>query len=241
MQKKKRYKYPKIAKRFKCLRENLHTIAKNCTQDMLSDELGITKTQISELENGKREPSITELKAYSQKFKIPIEYLLGLSNNMQYENINIGKELGLSDKTISTLKQWHKENEFDPTKKGWQKEDRSNAFLLNYMFEVDEAYNFFSELHKFCYNTPSYFIDENSKKISNKITCCSQNNKFYTPLEPEDVIYINERSLHNVLLGIRTKVKEKLLEDLSPQNTSYMHAPKKQIEVESGKHSKKKK
>ena len=77
----KRAKYPKVKKRFKELREELNTMEKDCTQDMLAKEIGVQKPQISELENGKRLPSINELIAYSRYFKAPMEYLLGITDN----------------------------------------------------------------------------------------------------------------------------------------------------------------
>lgn len=97
----KRAKYPKVKKRFKELREELNTMEKDCTQDMLAKEIGVQKPQISELENGKRLPSINELIAYSQYFKAPMEYLLGMTDNRHHENINAGSELGLSDEVIN--------------------------------------------------------------------------------------------------------------------------------------------
>lgn len=100
---KQRSKYPKIAKAFKGLRAELDTWEKECTQDELAKKIDILKPQISELENGKREPSIRELKAYSRYFKVPMEYLLGISDSRYYANINVVEELGLSDKSIENL------------------------------------------------------------------------------------------------------------------------------------------
>ena len=100
----KRSKYPRIRERFKALREELDTFEKKCTQEILSKKIGVQKPQISELENGKRLPSITELQVYSKFFNVPMEYLLGISNNRYYENIELGKDLGLSDKAINTIK-----------------------------------------------------------------------------------------------------------------------------------------
>jgi transcriptional regulator with XRE-family HTH domain len=104
----KRSKYPKIAKAFKGLRIELDTWGKECTQGELAKKIDIMKPQISELENGKREPSIRELKAYSSYFNVPMEYLLGLKPNRHYENVDIGDKLGLSDDAIDILKAWHK-------------------------------------------------------------------------------------------------------------------------------------
>lgn len=99
-----RAKYAKMGKRFKDLRIDFDIEEKSCTQDMLAKLIHINKPQISELENGKRPPSMNELKAYSRFFKVPMEYLLGESNSKYYENIPINKTLGLTDNSIEQIK-----------------------------------------------------------------------------------------------------------------------------------------
>lgn len=101
----KKRKYPKIGSRFRSLRAELDTDEKECTQDALTKLIGVLKPQISELENGKRYPSINELMVYSKHFNVPMEYLLGMSDSRCYTNINVVKELGLSDEAISHLKE----------------------------------------------------------------------------------------------------------------------------------------
>lgn len=98
-------KYPVLAKRFKALRAELDTNERDCTQDKLAKMLYITKTQISELERGKREPSVTELKAYGKLFDVPMEYLLGLKTNRIRKYTN---NLGLEDESINILKEIQK-------------------------------------------------------------------------------------------------------------------------------------
>jgi transcriptional regulator with XRE-family HTH domain len=51
------------------------------TQAELGEFIGLSASAISDLGRGKREPTITELKAYHKAFKVPLEYLLGLSNS----------------------------------------------------------------------------------------------------------------------------------------------------------------
>ena len=131
----KRAKYPKVKKRFKELREELNTMEKDCTQDMLAKEIGVQKPQISELENGKRLPSINELIAYSRYFKAPMEYLLGITDNRHHENINAGSELGLSDEVINALKLWI------------EKSPKCNIIsILNQIFKIGYGYTFFNAL-----------------------------------------------------------------------------------------------
>lgn len=83
------------------------------TIEALAKELGVDKSTISRLENTKpgtekRKPSIDLLTGYHKKFHVTYEYLLGETNVKGSENIDIGRELGLSDNAIETLKELKK-------------------------------------------------------------------------------------------------------------------------------------
>ena len=78
-----------LGKRYLELRESIKTSNfKTYTQDKLAKDLGITKTQISDLERGEKYISITELVSYAEYFNVTMEYLLGLSNNKYYNTFN---------------------------------------------------------------------------------------------------------------------------------------------------------
>lgn len=71
----------------------------------LSKDLGIAAPKISELENGKRSASLSELQAYHKHFNVPYEYLLGESESRYYSNMALSSELGLTGDSIEFLKQ----------------------------------------------------------------------------------------------------------------------------------------
>lgn len=75
----------------------------------LSELIGILPPRISELENGKRDMSLTELKAYHKYFKVSFEYLLGETDvSSTNEDIKIAcKVTGLNDHTIKVLKMFN--------------------------------------------------------------------------------------------------------------------------------------
>ena len=131
-----------VGERFKELRESLDKINGKCTQEELAKELGICKAQISNIESGKRTPSLNELIKYSDKFKVPIEYLLGKIDTKSYKNVNIGYYLGLNDKAIEWLKKG-KQNDF------------SLVTVLNNICEINYATEFFTDLLE-------YFIKDNT-------------------------------------------------------------------------------
>lgn len=124
----KRTKYAKIGKRFRDLRTEKYINDKPFTQDLLAKQIYIQKPQISELENGKRLPSINELKAYSRFFNVPMEYLLGESDSKEYENIFINKNFGLTDNSIEQIRKIYKWSFED-----FKSEKYSPMSVLNYI------------------------------------------------------------------------------------------------------------
>lgn len=62
-----------------------------------------------------RNITIEELKSIADTFNVSTDYLLGLSESKQIKNLDISRELGLSDNAIKTLK--HFKNANDTAKK----------------------------------------------------------------------------------------------------------------------------
>ena len=62
-----------------------------------------------------RNMSLTELKSIADTFSVSTDYLLGLSESKEIKNLDISRELGLSDNSIKTLKYF--KNVDDTTKK----------------------------------------------------------------------------------------------------------------------------
>lgn len=69
----------------------------------LASDLGIAAPKISELENGRRNASLSELQAYHNHFHVPYEYLLGENESPYYEYMVTSKKLGLSGDAIKTI------------------------------------------------------------------------------------------------------------------------------------------
>lgn len=151
----RRAKYKILGERFRHLREELDTFQKNCTQASLAEKLNLTAPQISNLEKGKKAPSLTVLKAYCNYFKVPMEYLVDEEKKYRhYQNQAVSKDLGLSDEAINGIK---KLNYFsNKLKHGSKNLDSSNqdlndllnmflsdymllgSFLLNFKTYIDE-------------------------------------------------------------------------------------------------------
>lgn len=132
--------------RYKLLRKELDKNGKRCSQDMLAEKLKISKTQISDLENGKREPSTNELKKYSMFFDTPMEYLLGFSNSRKRKLVN---PFNFSDKAATLIKRSKKFNLKIDT-------------VVNELLSTEEGYSLLLELAKYVYSEPIKFLSTNS-------------------------------------------------------------------------------
>ncbi|MGN0620254.1 MAG: helix-turn-helix domain-containing protein [Porcipelethomonas sp.] len=71
----------------------------------LAEKMGLAASRISELENNKREMSLTELKAYHKYFKVSFEYLLGETDVKSVnEKLQTACEVtGLSEDAINNI------------------------------------------------------------------------------------------------------------------------------------------
>ncbi|MDE6101488.1 MAG: helix-turn-helix domain-containing protein [Ruminococcus sp.] len=95
-----------LSERYKELRRTI----KNSSGDTISikdfsEQIQLATSRISELENGKREMSLTELKAYHNFFHVSFEYLLGETDIKSVnENIQTAcKVTGLSEIAVCNL------------------------------------------------------------------------------------------------------------------------------------------
>ena len=75
------------------------------SQTQLCCHLGISNSYLSEIESGKKTPSLDLLKKYSEHFDIPISSLLFFSENLDNTKITDKLRVGAARKVISLL-QW---------------------------------------------------------------------------------------------------------------------------------------
>lgn len=123
--------------RFKKLRmEKNPSIMEDFKTKDLAKEIGIAAPKISELENNRRTPSLSELKAYHEYFNVPYEYLLGENNSRYYENMTLSDELGLTGDSIQHLKQIYKRLKHDPDESKDKKSPEGRSLrTINYLLE----------------------------------------------------------------------------------------------------------
>lgn len=75
-------------------------------QSQLADYIGVTRQAISAYSLGNSVPDIYKFQKMAEFFDVPLEFMLGESNNRERENIDIGKATGLSDRSIHLMTEY---------------------------------------------------------------------------------------------------------------------------------------
>ena len=101
---------------------------KSISQKEFATQIGVTKSTISLYEHGDNVPDIKTFAKIADFYNVSYDYLLGKSENRDRENIEMGKELGLSDYAISVLKRLNGSD---------NKRFSSTLTYLNMLFECD--------------------------------------------------------------------------------------------------------
>lgn len=96
-----------IAERFRELRKSIeknNSKLDHISLRNLAKQLNVSYSTIYSIEEGRKSPDEKVLRAYHKRFNVSYEYLLGESDNPTPENVQIGKELKLSDRAINNLR-----------------------------------------------------------------------------------------------------------------------------------------
>jgi transcriptional regulator with XRE-family HTH domain len=73
------------------------------TQTQLSYELGISNSFLSEIESGKKTPSLDLLDKYSARFDIPVSSLLFFAENIENSKVTDKIRLSVASKAVALL------------------------------------------------------------------------------------------------------------------------------------------
>lgn len=110
-------------------------ISAKLTQQEFANEIGISVAALSYYEKGKRSPDIIFLSKVCDYFNVSTEYLLGYTNSLITENVEISKMLGLSDKAINNIRRYIEHSDEGSF------EDYANNDILNKILESEDFYN----------------------------------------------------------------------------------------------------
>lgn len=110
---KKEYKRETDTQRKKNLRKIREDIAKLSLSDF-ARETGITKNDLSMLENGDKLLSLFHIQAYKKfflenhKINLSVDFIMGFTDILENNNLNYQKQIGLSSDAIKTLQKLKK-------------------------------------------------------------------------------------------------------------------------------------
>lgn len=97
------YATERFAKRLKEIRE-----ASGLTQTQLASELKVSRGAISYYENGERTPDIEFLDSFVNYFDLPTDFVMGYTDNVKEEYVNMYEFYGLNDAACKKL-EWKPE------------------------------------------------------------------------------------------------------------------------------------
>lgn len=87
------------------------------SQSEMSGRLGISNSYLSEIESGKKQPSIEILTRYSESFEIPLSSILFFSENMDNPKPSDKLRLHVAKRIVSIL-EWNQNRNETSTKFG---------------------------------------------------------------------------------------------------------------------------
>lgn len=76
------------------------------TQSQLSAELGLSNSYLSEIESGKKQPSLDVLTKYSEYFEIPLSSIIFFSEHVDDKKVTEKVRLGVAS-SILTILEWN--------------------------------------------------------------------------------------------------------------------------------------
>ncbi len=79
------------------------------TQKELADKLGISHSYLSQIESGKRNPTLETIRSYSEHFGIPVSSLMFFSEQISDDaGTDNAKRLAFGRKILGTLERLHR-------------------------------------------------------------------------------------------------------------------------------------
>lgn len=101
MDKKVEKNQSEVGERMKTLR-----LKQGMTQSELADEFSYTSQNISQIENGRINPSVDVLKVYSEYFHVSIDFLLNGENfHSEWKSSAIEEDLDIIQETVTHIKE----------------------------------------------------------------------------------------------------------------------------------------
>ncbi len=209
-----------FAERLKQLRE----IA-GLNQSQLADKLKVSRGSISYYENCDRVPDIEFLYNASLFFGVPVDYLLGCSDNKKEENKNFGLITGLSDKAIENLL-----------------ETNSDSDVINLILENENFYDVVNLISDYiqidilssCKVITKHIADKEyiefliSKYIIN-ILCSTKSRYRYSKLTKDDINKIFDKS--DKTIERYNNFKKSCEEQSSIYNKNYLEIEAQNISI----------
>lgn len=119
---------------------------KGLNQNVFSEAIGISRSSVSSYEQGINIPDAETLAKFGDFFGVTYDYLLGRSDNKYMGTADIGKETGLSDEAIETLKHFLESPQFIA---GGNQKKNAYTHMLNTLIPNPMFWNLLFDINSF--------------------------------------------------------------------------------------------
>ncbi len=116
------------------------------TQGEFAVFLGISRPTVGFYENGDRIPDALTLRQIAEKCNVPVDWLLGLTDNKSKGNVDIGTTLGLSDTAIEQIRTYYEAYSNSPFNMAFLNEFLGNNRFKELLLECSDVFTTYANL-----------------------------------------------------------------------------------------------
>ena len=192
---KKEYRKETDKKRTKNLKEIRENIARLSLSDF-AKETGITKNDLSMLENGDKLLSLFHIQAYKKfflenyKINLSVDFIMGFTDIMENNNLNYQNEIGLSNDAIEMLKILSNyKAKYQSVMPGLGADIDVINTLLEYQFYITkkaESTNNLPKLSIFHFIKQYFYSDKFERELQDRLRICDGN--VWVDIENGDIL-----------------------------------------------------
>ena len=209
-----------VAREFATRLRKLRELA-GLSQNQLAEKLKVSRGSISFYENMERTPDIEFLCNTADYFGVPVDYLLGYSDNAIEENIELGYQFGLSDAAIAVLKDHYYDDEIFSLLISNEKFEGLMKLLSEFIND-----DLFAPSQK---EFTAFLISKMFIEIANEIRVKINYGK-YTPKELKEMIHKNVQD-HNITMQKYQRILEEQRAANEKQTKEWLEKDKEDREI----------
>lgn len=194
-------------KNYADLRKKEYNHVKDYTVRELADELFISASTISKIENEKVYPTVEQVKSYKKFFHVSLDYLTGETKAKQSDIQMICEYTGLSEKSVTLLRLLNLYS---------MQEDDHEIVVIDKIISYFDYHDLIIHSIKYLLNLD--LSEKSDEYINDFAKLFPEANKW---LSGKGIVVSNERELYNVIESVKERLGEMLLDIVYNENPSF--------------------